>query len=89
LSQQLKWVLCDIGLARPLVVAPELPVEILTNGTSSLDLQPKSIGNNEMAQQGILKLSGTPNKFINWQQTIRPSVNEFNILLITSFRVYS
>lgn len=45
-----------IGLARLLVVAPNLPIEIMTNGTSSLNLKALITGNNEMNQGGMAEI---------------------------------
>ncbi|MEH2408692.1 NADH:flavin oxidoreductase/NADH oxidase family protein [Nostoc sp.] len=45
-----------IGLARPLAIAPDLPIELLTNRTSEITLQPQITQSNDLNQQGILEI---------------------------------
>lgn len=45
-----------IGLARPLAIAPDLPIELLTNRTSEITLQPQITQSNDLDQQGILEI---------------------------------
>ncbi len=45
-----------IGLARPLAIAPDLPIELLTNRTSGITLQPQITQSNDLDQQGILEI---------------------------------
>ncbi|MGJ5631050.1 NADH:flavin oxidoreductase/NADH oxidase family protein [Nostoc sp. CALU 1950] len=45
-----------IGLARPLAIAPNLPIELLTNRTSGITLQPQIAQTNDLDQQGMLEI---------------------------------
>ncbi|MEH2271949.1 MAG: NADH:flavin oxidoreductase/NADH oxidase family protein [Nostoc sp.] len=45
-----------IGLARPLAIAPDLPIELLTNRTSGITLQPQITQSNDLDQQGMLEI---------------------------------
>lgn len=45
-----------IGLARPLAIAPNLPIELLTNRTSGITLQPQITQTNDLDQQGMLEI---------------------------------
>ncbi|MEH2252290.1 NADH:flavin oxidoreductase/NADH oxidase family protein [Nostoc sp.] len=45
-----------IGLARPLAIAPDLPIELLTNRTSEITLQPQIRQSNDLNQQGTLEI---------------------------------